>query len=290
MGDGAGSSCTGEERALAKRVRAAVGGGSCECLVLSTCARLDVYAIGPGFDGAGLAAAVAADVGGAATARRDRPWGRGPPVDARGLLSVASGAAAAEHVLGVACFAGLPLGAFDPFDSHQAYVLSQVKAAFDDARAGSDPPIGPRLSALMRASLEAGKRARDRKSVSALGRLRGRTGADAAELMATRSDVAETVVAKVVAPAVEAYAASLEALDAAPALRRLTALADEAVAAELAGDATHDRAARLAAKRAIHGRLVAVRAGATFDDADSAATLAAVRAAVRDALPEPSPG
>ena len=40
MGDGAGAACTGVERALAERVRTATGG---ETMVLSTCARLDVY-------------------------------------------------------------------------------------------------------------------------------------------------------------------------------------------------------------------------------------------------------
>ena len=40
MGDGAGTACTGVERALAERVQAATGG---EAIVLSTCARLDVY-------------------------------------------------------------------------------------------------------------------------------------------------------------------------------------------------------------------------------------------------------
>ena len=61
MGDGAGAACTGVERALAERVKAATGG---EAIVLSTCARLDVYSFSDAED---LAAIVSSDIGGAAT-------------------------------------------------------------------------------------------------------------------------------------------------------------------------------------------------------------------------------
>ena len=64
MGDGAGAACTGVERALAERVKAATGG---EAIVLSTCARLDVYSYSDVED---LAAIVSGDIGGAATAWR----------------------------------------------------------------------------------------------------------------------------------------------------------------------------------------------------------------------------
>ena len=60
MGDGAGAACTGVERALAERVKAATGG---EAIVLSTCARLDVYSYSDVED---LAAIVSGDIGGAA--------------------------------------------------------------------------------------------------------------------------------------------------------------------------------------------------------------------------------
>ncbi|KAK7231777.1 rab GTPase-activating protein [Aureococcus anophagefferens] len=132
MGDGAGSSCNGVERALAQRLRADGG----ECVVLSTCARLDVYAYGCG----DVADAVAADVGGLASQfRRSRPFApRYGDVDVRPHLAVATGAAAARHVFEVACFAGLEKCEFDPFDSHQAHVVKQVKAAFDDATRPGD--------------------------------------------------------------------------------------------------------------------------------------------------------
>ena len=62
MGDGAGAACTGVERALAERVKAATGG---EAIVLSTCARLDVYSYADADKD--LAAIVSSDIGGAAT-------------------------------------------------------------------------------------------------------------------------------------------------------------------------------------------------------------------------------
>ena len=65
MGDGAGAACTGVERALAERVKAATGG---EAIVLSTCARLDVYSFSDADKD--LAAIVSSDIGGAATAWR----------------------------------------------------------------------------------------------------------------------------------------------------------------------------------------------------------------------------
>ncbi|KAH8052797.1 hypothetical protein JL722_9931 [Aureococcus anophagefferens] len=103
MGDGAGSSCNGVERALAQRLRADGG----ECVVLSTCARLDVYAYGCG----DVADAAARRRRLASQFRRSRPFApRYGDVDVRPHLAVATGAAAARHVFEVACFAGLRSG------------------------------------------------------------------------------------------------------------------------------------------------------------------------------------
>ena len=124
MGDGAGAACTGVERALAERVKAATGG---EAIVLSTCARLDVYSFSDVED---LAAIVCTDIGGAATSWRAAklfaPRYDGP---VEPILASRCGADAARHVFEVACFAGLERCEFDPFDSHQAHVIKQVKAA-----------------------------------------------------------------------------------------------------------------------------------------------------------------
>ena len=128
MGDGAGAACTGVERALAERVRAATGG---EALVLSTCARLDVYSYAA--NDSDLAAIVADDIGGRATRwrasrflapRYERP--------AEPALASRCGADAARHVFEVACFAGLERCEFDPLDSHQAHVVAtRVKSNGD---------------------------------------------------------------------------------------------------------------------------------------------------------------
>ena len=122
MGDGAGAACTGVERALAERVKAATGG---EAIVLSTCARLDVYSYSDVED---LAAIVASDIGGAATkwraARLFAPRYERP---VEPTLASRCGADAARHVFEVACFAGLERCEFDPFDSHQAHVVKQIK-------------------------------------------------------------------------------------------------------------------------------------------------------------------
>ncbi|KAH8076640.1 hypothetical protein JL721_658 [Aureococcus anophagefferens] len=243
MGDGAGSSCNGVERALAQRLRADGG----ECVVLSTCARLDVYAYGCG----DVADAVAADVGGLASQfRRSRPFApRYGDVDVRPHLAVATGAAAARHVFEVACFAGLEKCEFDPFDSHQAHVVKQVKAAFDDATRPGDgadaAPVGPRLSALLRTALETGKAARDSRSCRAIGKLRGVALAGAA-LADARIEVAAAVSDGVVEPAVgklaDAFAARRRGI------RRLQRIGDAAAPSPPAAG----KAPRRAAKRALH--------------------------------------
>ena len=281
MGDGAGSSCNGVERALAQRLRADGG----ECVVLSTCARLDVYAYGCG----DVADAVAADVGGLASQfRRSRPFApRYGDVDVRPHLAVATGAAAARHVFEVACFAGLEKCEFDPFDSHQAHVVKQVKAAFDDATRPGDgadaAPVGPRLSALLRTALETGKAARDSRSCRAIGKLRGVALAGAA-LADARMEVAAAVSDGVVEPAVGKLADAFAALDAAPGIRRLQRIGDAALAAELAAlPPDKARAAARAAKRALHEPTLALRRGAA-PDADDARLLDDLRRAIRDGV------
>ena len=289
MGDGAGARCTGAERALAERVSASVGGG--EAMVVSTCARLDVYACSSASE-LPLADVVAADVGALATSWRGgrlfAPRYAGP-VDLLPELVARSGAGAARHVVEVAVFAGKERCEFDPFDSHQAHVLKQLKAAFDDAqKGGRDATVcGPRLSALLRTALEAGKLARDSRSCRALGKLRG-LAATGVELAEARLAVAGVVDADVVDPAVAKAAAAWAALDAGPAIRRLSALADaaanDALAVVPAGDAraAAEAAARKAAKRVLHEPLTALRAGGLPPDDDR--ILADVRRAVGAAL------
>ena len=178
----------------------------------------------------------------------------------------------------MACFAGLERWEFDPFDSHQAHVIKQVKAAFDDA-ARDGGPCGTRLSALLRLALETGKAARDGKSVRAIGKLRG-TALDAVALATARQEVAAAVEEKVLEPAVAKAAEAYAALDAGPRLRELSELADAAVAEAIrAAPSAASREAdwTRAARKALHGPLMRVRAGEAVLAED-------VRAAVAEAL------
>ena len=278
MGDGAGAACTGVERALAERVKAATGG---EAIVLSTCARLDVYSYADADKD--LAAIVAEDIGGAATTWRaarlfaPRYDGRVEPI-----LASRCGADAARHVFEVACFAGLERCEFDPFDSHQAHVVKQIKAAFDDA-ARDGGPCGTRLSALLRLALETGKAARDGKSVRAINTLRGKA-LDAVALATARQEVAAAVEERVLEPAVLKAAEAHAALDAGPRLKELSELADAAVAEAIrSAPSAASREADLtrAARKALHGPLMRVRAGEAVLAEDASND---VRAAVAEAL------
>ena len=277
MGDGAGAACTGVERALAERVKAATGG---EAIVLSTCARLDVYSYSDVED---LAAIVSSDIGGAATAwRAARLFAPRYATPVEPILASRCGADAARHVFEVACFAGLERCEFDPFDSHQAHVVKQIKAAFDDA-AQNNGPCGTRLSALLRLALETGKAARDGKSVRAINSLRGKA-LDAVALATARQEVAAAVEAKVLEPAVLKAAEAYAALDAGPRLRELSELADAAVADAIrSAPSAAAREADLtrAARKALHGPLMRVRAGEAVLAEEASND---VRAAVAEAL------
>jgi hypothetical protein len=278
MGDGAGAACTGVERALAERVKAATGG---EAIVLSTCARLDVYSFSDADKD--LAAIVSSDIGGAATAwRAARLFAPRYAAPVEPTLASRSGADAARHVFEVACFAGLERCEFDPFDSHQAHVVKQIKAAFDDA-ARNNGPCGTRLSALLRLALETGKAARDGKSVRAINTLRGKA-LDAVALATARQEVAAAVEERVLEPAVLKAAEAYAALDAGPRLRELSLLADAAVAEAIrSAPSAASREADLtrAARKALHGPLMRVRAGEAVLAEDASAD---VRAAVAEAL------
>ena len=167
---------------------------------------------------------------------------------------------------------------FDPFDSHQAHVVKQIKAAFDDA-AQNNGPCGTRLSALLRLALETGKAARDGKSVRAINSLRGKA-LDAVALATARQEVAGAVEAKVLEPAVLKAAEAYAALDAGPRLRELSLLADAAVAEAIrSAPSAASREADLAraARKALHGPLMRVRAGEAVLAED-------VRAAIAEAL------
>ena len=106
-------------------------------------------------------------------------------------LASRCGADAARHVFEVACFAGLERCEFDPFDSHQAHVVKQIKAAFDDA-AQNNGTVWDAAVALLRLALETGKAARDGKSVRAINSLRGKA-LDAVARATARQDVAAAV-------------------------------------------------------------------------------------------------
>ena len=172
-------------------------------MVLSTCARLDVYSYAT--NNVDLAAIVADDVGGRATRwRASRFLAPRYARPAAPALASRCGADAARHVFEVACFADLEQCEFDPFDSHQAHVVKQIKAAFDDAARDQGPCglrlLALRLLALLRLALETGKGARDGRSCRQINKL----------------DVAAAVEEKVLEPAVRKAAASFAALDAAP--------------------------------------------------------------------------
>ena len=222
---------------------------------------------------------MADDVGGRATRwRASRFLAPRYASPAAPALASRCGADAARHVFEVACFAGLERCEFDPFDSHQAHVVKQIKAAFDDA-ARDQGPCGPRLSALLRLALETGKGARDGRSCRQINKLRGKA-LDGVALASARLDVAVAVEATVLEPAVRKAAASFAALDAAPRLRELSDIADAAVADALRSApeaASREATLTRAAKKALHGPLTRVRAGEAVRAED-------VRAAIAEAL------
>lgn len=278
LGDGANVPTRGAPRALAQRLLEGCA-SSAEAMVVTTCARLDVLAYGMG-DGDVtrrlVAERIATEIDGF---RPVLPWRKVPRVSASAVeasMGAALGDDAVLHAVRVAVFAGRPVDEFDPFSSHDAHVLAQLKAAFDDASGGDDAPAKKRLSVVLRRVLEAGKKARDSRLVRELALVRGR-GVVGESASKNRYRAAEAVEGQVVAPTVAVVNADLLALDSGPRIadlrRRAQAVALDVTLAE------ETRAAQATVNRVLHAPTLALRAGR---DVDVDAVLAEVAAALGD--------
>ena len=117
-----------------------------EAVVLSTCHRVEVYAVAERFHGAMV------DI-----RRFFSSWAGVPPEDFTDDLYAYHDDAAAAHLFGVA--AGL-----DSVVPGEAQVLGQVRDAWERARA--EGTAGPRLTPLFRHALEVGKRARSETAIA----------------------------------------------------------------------------------------------------------------------------
>lgn len=273
LGDGANTPTRGAPRALAQKL---LEGTSAEAMVVTTCARLDVLAYGMGGADATrrlVAERIAAEIDGF---RPVLPWRKVPRVSA-GAVEASMGATLGDdavlHAIRVAVFAGRPVDEFDPFSSHDAHVLAQLKAAFDDASGGDDAPAKKHLSVVLRRVLEAGKKARDSRLVRELALVRGR-GVVGENAPKNRHRAAEAVERQVVAPTVAVVNADLLALDSGP---RIADLRRRAQAVALDSTAEDGRAAQATVNRVLHAPTLDLRAGR---DVDVDAVLADVAAAV----------
>ena len=132
-----------------------------EAMVLSTCNRVEVYAAVPG-----PAAPVTGAVAGLLAAR-----GQVPADEITRVARILPGGAAAEHLFSVAC--GLESMAVG-----EDQIVAQIKAAgWAAAAAGT---VGPAVTGLLNAALQASKRARTQTTISTEGISLARVGLDLA--------------------------------------------------------------------------------------------------------------
>ncbi|KAJ1450847.1 hypothetical protein M885DRAFT_621299 [Pelagophyceae sp. CCMP2097] len=264
-----------------------------ECAVLATCARLDVIVAADAVD-AGGADAVRAAVGRQLAAQveawrgadhglwaRSARWLDGAAEEIRAApkivddfevsflceaLTLHAGTFNATRHLALVAAGAMADDDFDPFCSRRAHIQKQLRACLETATATPAPPAGPTIKACIESALRAGARARDVSGVevAALRRDRDNKSLKKAALEAGRGAALA---------AADAAVRDLSAVDAAPrivALRKAATLAAEAVARSGARAGDVDAAlaaARGAANEALHLPTLALRSGASVDEA-----------------------